>query len=108
MTEESLIFYRQLTSLPSRISNTILPLGPLERNSQLGYCLGFLNSLNENDITSYNQEPIAYIVPFLHLFQAHFSRRMHRLPKTHWEWLHKELGGSFTSPTERDNLIFET
>jgi hypothetical protein len=107
MTEESLHHYSELPVLPP-ISNTTPPLDPLERNSQLGYCLGFLSSLHDYKIKSSNEEPIAYTVPFLHLFQAYFSHHMHQLRKTHWEWLHHELGGPLISQTERDNLIFES
>jgi hypothetical protein len=45
--------------------------------SELGHCLWFLKSLNDNEIKSCNQEPMAYIVPFLHRFQAYFSSHKH-------------------------------
>jgi hypothetical protein len=77
MTEESLHHYGQLYNLPSEMPSTIPPLDPLERNSQLGHYLRFLKSLNDNEIKSCNQEPMAYIVPFLHRFQAYFSSHKH-------------------------------
>lgn len=106
MREEELDCYRQLSFTPQPQSTTSQG-SIVSTNTQLGYCLKMLTSFNAAQIHASNKDPLSFISPFLSLFQAYFSRHMHQLRRTHWEWLHHELGGPSITQTERDNLIFE-
>ncbi|KAH8650591.1 hypothetical protein BGZ60DRAFT_193086 [Tricladium varicosporioides] len=100
MLEEPFESYSQL--LPLLKSRTA------KRHSQLSYCIDKMSEFTPSQIQKANNQPLDYLSPFLSLFQAYFSRNMHQLRRTHWEWLHHELGGSSITQTERDNLIFAT
>ncbi|KAH6664624.1 hypothetical protein B0J14DRAFT_242249 [Halenospora varia] len=100
MLEEPLETYSQLPQLLLRRI--------AKEHGQLHYCMDKMSEFTPSQIQKANNQPLDYLSPFLSLFQAYFSRNMHQLRRTHWEWFHHELGGPSITQTERDNLIFTT